>query len=341
MVLTYIRHIRAWPAGWLFFVALVRVVWPVVRPFYQLFYLPLWRSIQRWMEADGLRMSAAMSFYGILSLAPLLVLLVAGLGWWLDRSYIEVSLVTQIRSVIGAQGAQMVQQALSSAREPSQGIIASLFAFGLLLSGATGVFAELQDAFERVWRQGSGLASQQKWWYSASLRLRGVAYILAFGFLLLVSLVISTGLSLLSGWAGSYVPLERVVRVANELVSLGFCVMLFVALMRMSVGPKPSLRYLVMGSVAGALLFTAGKHLMALYLSTAAVVSAYGAAGSLVVILMWIYFSSAVLLLSASMARVWSDDAAARLALRQAKAVGAPPPPAAEKALAEPLTAVA
>ncbi len=339
MVFTYLRHIRAWPAGWMIFVALVRGVWPVMRPFYQLFYLPFWRSIQRWMEADGLRMSAAMSFYGILSLAPLLVLLVAGLGWWLDRSYIEVSLVAQIRSVIGAQGAQMVQQALSSAREPSQGIIASLFAFGLLLSGATGVFAELQDAFERVWRQGSGLASQQKWWYSASLRLRGVAYILAFGFLLLVSLVISTGLSLLSGWAGSYVPLERVAWVVNELVSLGFCVMLFVALMRMSVGPKPSLRFLVMGSAAGALLFTAGKHLMALYLSTAAVVSAYGAAGSLVVILMWIYFSSAVLLLSASMARVWSDDAAARLALRQAKAAGAPAPAAAEKALAEPLTA--
>lgn len=338
MVLTYMRHIRGWRAGWLIFVALARGVWPVCRPFYQVFLLPLWRAIQRWMEADGLRMSAAMSFYGILSLAPLLVLLVAGLGWWLDRSYIEVSLVAQIRSVIGAQGAQMVQQALSSAREPSQGIIASLFAFGLLLSGATGVFAELQDAFERVWRQGSGLDSEQKWWYSASLRLRGVAYILAFGFLLLVSLVISTGLALLSGWAGNYVPLERVAWVINEIVSLGFCVMLFVALMRMSLGPKPSLRFLVMGASAGALLFTAGKHLMALYLSTAAVVSAYGAAGSLVVILMWIYFSSAVLLLSASMARVWSDDAAARLALRQAKAMGAPVPVAAEKALAEPLT---
>jgi membrane protein len=274
----------------------------------------------QWIDADGLRMSAAMSFYGILSLAPLLVLLVAVLGWWLDRSYIQSSLVDQIRNVVGAQGAQVVQQALSSAQEPSQGVLASLVAFGLLLSGATGVFAELQNAFERLWREGSGQAPQQKWWYTASLRLRGLAYILAFGFLLLVSLAVSTALSLFAGWAGSYLPLEKIAHVINELVSFGFNVTLFVALMRISAGPKPSLRYLVMGAAVGAVLFAIGKHLMALYLSTAAVVSAYGAAGSLVVILMWIYFTSGVLLLSASVARAWSDEHAAALGLRASNA---------------------
>ena len=277
-------------------------------------YHPLRRAVDCWIRADGLRMSAAMSFYGILSLAPLLILLVAVLGWWLDRNYIETSLVAEIRGVIGAQGAQVVQQALSSAQKPSEGITASLFAFGLLLSGATGVFAELQDAFERLWRQGSGEVPLQKWWYSASLRLRGIAYILAFGFLLLVSLAISTFLGLLSGWAGSYLAFEKIAWVINEVVSFGFCVALFVALMKMSSGPKPALRYLVMGSAAGAILFEVGKYLMAIYLSTAAVVSAYGAAGSLVVILMWTYFSSAVLLLSASVARAWSDEAIARAA---------------------------
>ena len=277
-------------------------------------YHPLRRAVDCWISADGLRMSAAMSFYGILSLAPLLILLVAVLGWWLDRNYIETSLVAEIRGVIGAQGAQVVQQALSSAQKPSEGITASLFAFLLLLSGATGVFAELQDAFERLWRQGSGEVPLQKWWYSASLRLRGIAYILAFGFLLLVSLAISTFLGLLSGWAGSYLAFEKIAWVINEVVSFGFCVALFVALMKMSSGPKPALRYLVMGSAAGAILFEVGKYLMAIYLSTAAVVSAYGAAGSLVVILMWTYFSSAVLLLSASVARAWSDEAIARAA---------------------------
>ena len=272
-------------------------------------YIPLWKAVQQWLDADGLRMSAAMSFYGILSLAPLLVLMVAVLGWWLERAYIETSLVSQFSSVIGKQGAEVVKQAIASAQEPSEGIAASLIAFVLLLSGATGVFAELQDAFERLWRQGSGQTPTQKWWYSATLRLRGVAYILAFGFLLLVSLVVSTGLGLVSTWAGSYLPIEKVAFGINEVISFVFCVALFVALMRMSAGPKPSLRFLVMGASAGAVLFAVGKHLMALYLSTAAVVSAYGAAGSLVVILLWIYFSSAVLLLSASMARAWRDAA--------------------------------
>lgn len=270
-------------------------------------YQPLWQALGQWLDADGLRMSAAMSFYGILSLAPLLVLLVAVLGWWLDRSYIETSLIEQIRSVIGVQGAQVAQQALTSAQTPSEGIAASLLAFGLLLSGATGVFAELQNAFERVWRQSHVAAPPSKWWSSVFLRLRGVACILSLGFLLLASLAASTFLRLLSSWAGNYVPVDQIFWLVNEMVSVGFCAMLFLALMRMSSGPKPATRYLVMGALAGALLFELGKYLMAIYLSTAAVGSAYGAAGSLVVILMWIYFSSGVLLLAASMARAWAD----------------------------------
>ena len=276
-------------------------------------FRPMWRAVFQWLDADGLRMSAAMSFYGILSLAPLLVLMVAVLGWWLDRTYVETSLVNQISSVVGAQGAEVVKQAIASAQQPSEGITASLIAFILLISGATGVFSELQDAFERLWRQGSGSAPRQKWWYGATLRLRGIAYILAFGFLLLVSLVVSTALGLVSTWVGDLVPAETLGlafgAVLNEVVSFAFCVGLFVALMRMSAGPKPALRYLMMGAAAGATLFALGKYLMALYLSTAAVVSAYGAAGSLVVILIWIYFSSAVLLLSASIARAWADEA--------------------------------
>jgi membrane protein len=280
----------------------------------QRIFRPIWRAINQWTSADGMRMSAAMSFYGILSLAPLLVLLVAVLGWWLDKSYLETNLIGQIRSVIGAQGAQVLQDAINSAKEPSEGVTASVIAFGLLLSGATGVFAELQDAFERVWRHGSGEAPKQKWWHAASMRLRGVAYILAFGLLLLMSLTISTFLGMLSRWAGNYVAIERIGFVVNEAVSFGFCVALFVALMRMSRGPKPSLRYLVRGAAVGAILFAVGKHLMAYYLSTAAVVSAYGAAGSLVVILMWIYFTSGVLLLSASVAKAWADESQQRRA---------------------------
>lgn len=279
--------------------------------------MPLWRAGMLWSEADGLRMSAAMSFYGILSLAPLLVLLVAVLGWWLDRSFVETRLITEISGVVGQRGAEVVKQAIASAQTPKEGIIASLLAFGLLISGATGVFAELQSAIERLWRHGREAAPPMPWWHKASLRLRGMGYILVFGFLLMMSLAVTTALNLVTAWAGTWLPMDwlpmaLLLKVLNEGVSFAFVSALFAALMRLSSGPKPALRYLFLGGAVGAILFTLGKHALAWYLSTAAVVSAYGAAGSLVVLLMWIYFSSAILLFSAGCARAVSDAALAK-----------------------------
>lgn len=284
----------------------------LVQPFLPLWHLlqPFWRAIQMWLDADGLRMSAAMSFYGMLSLAPLLLLLVGALGWWVDRSYLESSLVSQVQSVMGEQVAGVVRQALASAQEPAQGRLASLLGFGVLLSGATGVFVELQSALERLWRSAGDPPHAAPWWRMASLRLRGLGYVLALGFLLLVSLTLSTVIHVFANWAGGRldaVPLAPLLQVLNEVIAFGFAVALFVGLMRIGMGPKPSLRFLVMGAVVGATLFTLGKQMLAWYLSTAAVVSAYGAAGSLVVLLMWIYFSSAVLLFSASCAQALQD----------------------------------
>ena len=269
---------------------------------------PFVRAVDLWNDADGMRMAAAMSFYGILSLAPLLVLLVALLGWWVDRETLESGLVTQIGTIVGEQGANLIRQALDSAREPAQGLVASLAGFAILLFGATGVFGELQSALERLWTHGRDSLPAVRWWHTASLRLRGVAYVLAFGFLLLVSLAISTLLNLFAGWAGSLLALEQVLMLLNEIIAFAICAALFVSLMRMSAGPKPRLRYLIMGACVGATLFTVGRHVLAAYLSTAAVVSAYGAAGSLVVLLMWIYFSAAVLLLSAGCARALEEE---------------------------------
>ncbi|WP_423457928.1 YihY/virulence factor BrkB family protein [Ottowia sp. VDI28] len=269
---------------------------------------PLYRSFELWSDADGLRMSAAMSFYGILSLAPLLILIVAGVGWWLDRQVLVDNLTAQIGEVVGRQAAGVINAALQSASQPAQGVFASVLAFGLLLIGATGVFAELQSAFERLWTQGSGVAAKEVWWHSATLRLRGVAYVLATGFLMLVSLVVSSMLNMLEHWGGERMGSQVLLAMLNQAVSVMIITGLFVALMRMSAGPQPRLRHLVVGSALGAVLFGLGKYGLALYLSTAAVVSAYGAAGSLVVLLMWIYFASAVLLYAASCARVLAEQ---------------------------------
>lgn len=273
---------------------------------------PLVRAFNLWMDADGLRMSAAMSFYGILSLAPLLVLLVGLFGWWLDRTVLERELVTQIGTIVGEQGAAVVRAALESAKRPADGLLASLIGFIILLFGATGVFGELQSALERLWFLDRGVGvdvAPPSWRHTASRRLRGVAYVLAFGFLLLVSLAISTLLRLFAGWAGNWLALEQVLLVFSEVLAYGVCAALFLGLMRMSTGPKPRWRFLALGACVGATLFTVGRHVLAAYLATAAVVSAYGAAGALVVLLMWIYFSAAVLLFAAGCARAVEEEA--------------------------------
>jgi len=286
-------------------------------------FTPLYRAFQLWDDADGLRMSAAMSFYGVLSLAPLLLFLVAFLGWWMDREVLESNMIAQIGTIVGERGAAVIKETLASAQEPSEGVLATLFGLGVLLFGATGVFSELQSAFERLWLHGSDIVAKQTWWYTASLRLRGVAYVLVFGFLLMVSAVISTFLNLFTGWAGGFVGLEPFLRLLNEAVAFLVCAGLFVGLMRMSAGPKPANRFLVLGACVGALLFMGGRQVLAAYLSTAAVVSAYGAAGSFIVLLMWIFFSSAVLLFAAACAKSAQEYRRERRALRAAAAAAA------------------
>ena len=278
------------------------VQWPRLRALQ-----PFARAFRLWSDAGGLNLSAAMSFYGILSLAPLLLAVVGILGGLLDREVLERGLVTQIGAIVGPQGASLIEAALSSTRESGGGLFASIAGFVVLFFGATGVFGELQEAFARLWTPAGVTRTKPAWWHAAALRLRGVGYVLVFGFLLLVSLVVTTLLSLFSGWVGESVPIEALLRLANELAGLAVATALFFGLMRLSSGARPGRRHLLVGAFTGAVLFTLGRQLLALYLAKAAVVSAYGAAGSLMVVLMWMYFSSAVLLLGASLARALQE----------------------------------
>ena len=269
---------------------------------------PLVDTVQLWLKADGLRMSAAMTFYGLLSLSPLVLLIVGLLGWWVDRGVVEANLLSQVRDVMGERGVSVVEGALASAQAPAQGRLASLVAFCLLLSGATGVFAELQTSLDKLWQMGREVPppAQKAWWKLATLRLRGLAYILVVGFLMLVTMLLSTTIKLATQWAQQWFHMEPpsiLIGLANEGVSFAVMTALFVGVMRIGTGNKPRLRYLVCGAVLASLLFALSKQALAWYLSTAAVVSAYGAAGSLVVVLMWIYVTSAILLLGASCAK--------------------------------------
>lgn len=293
-------------------------------------FQPLVDAIKLWLDADGLRMSAAMTFYGLLSLSPLVLLIVGLLGWWMDRSVVESTLLDQVRGVMGERGASVVQGALASAQAPAQGRLASIAAFVLLLSGATGVFVELQNSLNKLWRFGADEPPppQKAWWKLATLRLRGLAYVLVVGFLMLVTMGLSTAIKLFTQLAGNWLNMEPpglVVSLANEGVSLVVMTALFVGLMRIGTGRKPQLRYLVLGAVVSSTLFMLSKQALAWYLSTAAVVSAYGAAGSLVVVLMWIYVTSAILLLGASCAKAWEMQHRRNVLRSEARLAGLPP----------------
>nr|WP_174862147.1 YihY/virulence factor BrkB family protein [Comamonas jiangduensis] len=291
-------------------------------------FQPLVDAIKLWLDADGLRMSAAMTFYGLLSLSPLVLLIVGLLGWWMDRSVVESTLLDQVRGVMGERGASVVQGALASAQAPAQGRLASIAAFVLLLSGATGVFVELQNSLNKLWRFGADEPPppQKAWWKLATLRLRGLAYVLVVGFLMLVTMVLSTAIKMFTQLAGNWLNMERlVVSLVNEGVSLVVMTVLFVGLMRIGTGRKPQLRYLVLGAVVSSTLFMLSKQALAWYLSTAAVVSAYGAAGSLVVVLIWIYVTSAILLLGASCAKAWEMQHRRNVLRSEASLAGLPP----------------
>ena len=125
--------------------------------------VPLARAFQLWSGAGGANMSAAVSFYGILSLAPLLLAIVAILGWWIDRSTLQAAIVRELGTIIGPRGTSAIADALGSGNQGSQGIVASVIAFVVLLSGATGVFGQLQTAFEEVWAHGRGAQHKQGW----------------------------------------------------------------------------------------------------------------------------------------------------------------------------------
>jgi membrane protein len=272
---------------------------------------PVLRAITLWLDADGLRMSAAMSFYGILSLAPLVALLVSVLGRWLDMERLEANLLARVSAGMGQQAADVVQQALGNAFARDGNLI-SFLTFLVFASGALGVFAELLSAFERLWRQDRPDMPSVPWWNSVKLHLRGMLYILVMGGLLLLSLLAAALMTVFTDNIPFLAAMGWMLPALNELLSFVFCTALFIGLMRLSTGPKPDLRHVAWGAVVGAVLFSGVRHALARYLTSAPIVNAYGAAGSMVAVLMWFYVTSAILLFAAAWARALADESRLR-----------------------------
>jgi membrane protein len=260
----------------------------------------------KWNEHHAPRLGASVAFYSILSFAPLLVLITALIAMVFGHESAQGALVNEARQLIGNRGAETVQTLLKNAQKPASGVFASVVAFVTLLFGASGVFTELQDALNVIWdvkgQTSSGLVGMVR------QRLFSFGMVLSVGFLLLVSLILSAGLAYVGRSFGQLVPMPPfILQSINFVVSFAVIAVLFALMFKYVPAAKISWRDVLIGAVGTALLFTIGKQLLGLYLAKASVGSTYGAAGSLVAVIVWIYYSAQIFFFGAEFTRLYGE----------------------------------
>jgi membrane protein len=260
-------------------------------------YSLLRATFSEWNEHDATRVAAALAYYTVLSLAPLVVLAVAMAAFVFGHTRAQDFLLNQASSTLGKQGANAIKEMIN-APKPASGVLASIIAVITLLVGASGVFGEIRHALNKMWdvepRIQGGAGSLVKAHFSS------FGMVLAVGFLLLVSLIISAALAALGKFFGALLPIPEVALSAvNVIISLAGITLLFALIFREVPDVKIDWKDVWIGATGTALLFTIGKFLIGLYLGKVAVGSAYGAAGSLVVVIVWVYYSALIFLFGA------------------------------------------
>ena len=263
-------------------------------------------TFKEWQDDGALDLGAALAYYAIFSLAPLLliVIAVAGLVW--GREAVQGQLIDQLRGLVGEQGGQAIQTMIANAGKHGSGILATIVGVVTILFGATGVFAQIQSSLDRIWnvepRPGSGI------WGFVKTRMLSFGMVLGIGFLLLVSLVVTTAVSAVGAWATGLLPAAKVlVEGGTFVVSFALITLLFAMIYKVLPDVEIGWRDVWIGAAATALLFTTGKFLFGLYLAKSSVASTYGAAGSLVIVLLWIYYSAQILFLGAEFTQVYAS----------------------------------
>jgi membrane protein len=260
-------------------------------------------------------MGAAIAYYTVFSLAPMLILVIAVAGLAFGEEAAEGALLDQLSNLVGTESAGAVQAMLRSAGTGSSGIIATIVALGALIIAATAVFVELQASLNVIWRAKPSKTSGL--WNLVRTRLLSLSMILAIGFLLLVSLVASAALAAFSDYLDRISPgLPLILSILHLSLSFGFTTVFFGMMFKILPDAKIAWRDVWLGAAATALLFTVGKFLISLYIGSSNVASTYGAAGALVIVLLWVYYSAQILLFGAEFAKAWGD---ARLTRRQAR----------------------
>ena len=266
------------------------------------------KAVLAWVDDLAPSMGAAISYYTIFSLAPLLVIVIAIAGAIFGREAVQGEIVVQLQSLIGRDGALAVQGLIKSASEPSKGIAAGAISIVVLLIGATTVFAELQSALDRIWHVPERAKPTGLW---AILRARVLSFglILGLAFLLMVSLSVSSAVAAFGTWTSGMVPgWGRVLQVFNILLSVGISTVLFAMIYKFMPTVKIVWRDVWIGALVTSVLFEIGKAGIALYIGKSGVNESFAAAGSLVVLLAWVYYAAQIFLLGAEFTKVYANE---------------------------------
>lgn len=268
-----------------------------------------------WLDDYAPSMGASISYYALFSLTPLLLIVISVAGLVFGREAAQGEIVAQLSGIMGHEGAQAVQAMLKAAREPKESIAATCVSVVIFLIGATATFAELQNALDRIWKVPSS-RSKSGLWYLLRTRLLSFGLVLGMGFLLTVSLAVSAALAALGRWWNAwFLGWEVVLEVVNFAVSAGIFTLLFAMIYKIMPRAKIAWRDVWTGAAVTSLLFMVGKAFIGLYLGKSGLASGFGAAGSVVVLVAWVYYSAQIFLWGAEYTWVYANRHGSRTPL--------------------------
>ncbi|MGD1919783.1 MAG: YihY/virulence factor BrkB family protein [Pleurocapsa sp.] len=266
----------------------------------------LQKTFQEWQKDKASRIAAALAYYTVFSISPLLVIAIAIAGAFFGQDTAQEQITEQLTGLVGEDGIEPILLALNNISQPKVRGLASLISIGVLVLGASGIFAQLQDALNTVWKvqpqPGQGILPFLR------KRLSSFLMVLAIGFLLMLSLVLSTVVTTLSKYRVDSLPGSQILwENLDFVVSLGLMTFLFGLMFKYVPDVTIAWKDVFVGSIITALLFIFGKFLLGVYIRQGSLGSAYGAAGSLIVFLAWVYYSAQIILLGAEFTQVYSQ----------------------------------
>jgi membrane protein len=275
----------------------------------------LWKvakeAAENWSAHKDSRQGAALAYYSVFSIGPLIVIAIAIAGFVFGRDAASGQVALSIKDLLGDTGAKAIQAMLIDASRPRAGLLATCLGTGALLFAAIGVVVQLKDALNTVWEvqqaPGSGL------WYDVRSYVLSFAGVLALGFLLLVSLLVTTGLAAIAKYAGGYVD-EWVLHLTNFIVSFAVITLLFAMMFKWLPDTPVDWYDVWLGAIPTTIFFEIGKFAIGFYIGKQGLESTYGAAASIIVVLIWVYYSSQIILMGAEITHAFAKHQGSRVA---------------------------